>query len=55
MGLTHYFQKVKSFSKRDEKIQHATKEPFSHYVYKKKTLKFWDNLKENVKGVKNLK
>ena len=45
MGLILHFQEVKSFSKRDEKIKHVTKEPFS--LFKKKIIKKL-KLKKNV-------
>ena len=43
MELILHFEEVKSFFKKGKQIEHATKEPFSHYFdTQKKTLKFWD-------------
>ena len=44
-----------SFSKRDEKIQHATKRHFSHYFYTKKNHEIFGTIFffEFLKGVQN--
>ena len=60
-GLILHFKEVKSFSKKDEKNQYATKEPFfSLFLHTQKTLKFWDKQIEYIfemcsKPKKNIK